>query len=195
MITTSKEYYDLLYRIQDENAPSIAVLLPSTETIYDIDLNTRTIAAPEFLSVEKDHRAETIFFKVNRYFDHVDLTTTTCIIKYINAKGEGRIFAVPYYDVDTLSDENKMIIPWVIDGDVTKASGDVQYSIEFYRLNSSGRKFEYSLGTLTSVSKVLHGIDQDTEFDEQEDHLASISAEIFARIDAISKDDVYWITL
>ena len=64
MITTPKEYYDLLYRIQDENKPSLAVLLPSNEKIYEIDMNSRKIEAPKYLSVELDHRAETIYFKV-----------------------------------------------------------------------------------------------------------------------------------
>ena len=39
MVTNMQEYYDLLYRIQDQNKPSLAVLIPSTETIYDVDYN------------------------------------------------------------------------------------------------------------------------------------------------------------
>ena len=69
MITTPKDYYSLYHRIQSENAPSIAVLLPTDERIYKIDLNARTVEAPEYLSVEKDHRAETIYFTVNRFYD------------------------------------------------------------------------------------------------------------------------------
>jgi len=108
-------------------------LLPSTERIYEIDLNTRTIDAPEWLSVETDHRSETIYFKVPRYFDHMDLTTTVCVIQYINANGEGRVYPVPYYDIttctrenfETLEQEPYILFPWVIDGEATKAAGDV----------------------------------------------------------------------
>ena len=46
MITTPQEYYDLLYRIQDENKPTLALLLPSDEKIFEIDLKTRKIDAP-----------------------------------------------------------------------------------------------------------------------------------------------------
>ena len=99
MITTPKEYYDLLYRIQDENKPSLAVLLPNDEKIYEIDMNSRKIEAPKYLSVELDHRAETIYFKVGRYYDNIDLANMTCVVQYINAKGEGRVYPVPFYDV------------------------------------------------------------------------------------------------
>jgi hypothetical protein len=34
MITTAKEYYENLLLIQDQNPPSLAVLLPSDEKIY-----------------------------------------------------------------------------------------------------------------------------------------------------------------
>ena len=48
MITSAQEYFANLYRIQDQNPPTFALLLPSTEKIYDINLNARTIEAPEF---------------------------------------------------------------------------------------------------------------------------------------------------
>lgn len=92
MITTAKEFYANLYRIQDQNPPTLALLLPSEERIYNVDLNTRTIEAPEYLSVETDHRAEAIYFKMPRFFGNVDLTETTGIIQYINADGENHIY-------------------------------------------------------------------------------------------------------
>ena len=59
-ITTSAEYLKYLYIIQDENFPKLeATDIPSTEEKLIIDLNTRTITAPEFLSVTKDHNSET----------------------------------------------------------------------------------------------------------------------------------------
>ena len=66
MITTPRDYYNLYHRIQSENAPSLAILLPTDEKIYNVDLNSRVVEAPEYLGVERDHRAEVIYFKVNR---------------------------------------------------------------------------------------------------------------------------------
>ena len=71
MITTPQDYYSKLHLIQDTNKPTIAVLLPSDEKTFNVNLSTRTIDAPEYLSVAKDHLAETIYFVMDRYYDGV----------------------------------------------------------------------------------------------------------------------------
>jgi hypothetical protein len=109
MITTPQEYYSKLYLIQDTNKPSVAILAPSDEKIYNIDLSTRKIESPDFLSIKKDHMAETIYFTVDRYYDNIDLLETTCVVQYINADKEARIYAVPFYDITTF--EGKILFP------------------------------------------------------------------------------------
>lgn len=207
MKTASQEYYSLLHQIQDENAPSIAVLLPGSENIYDIDLNARTIESPEFLSVSRDHRAETIYFKCPRYFDNIDLTNLVCVVEYINANGDGRVYAVPYYDVDSFSliDEEEgiyepmIIFPWCIDGEATKVGGEVTYAIRFYQLNDTGTKMIYNLNTLTSKSKVLYGIEiNNADFEESEDesnYLATCLEQVMHYAKKASDRDLYWINL
>ena len=155
MITSLQEYYNLLYLIQDENPPELAVLLPGDEPPLRIDLNSRKIEAPEYLSVATDHRAETIFFSVNRYFDNVDLSTMSCIIQFINAKGDSGIYVVPFYD--TSRGDDNMLIPWVIEGSVTAFKGPVVYSVQFFRVSDNSSKFTYNLNTLPATSKVLEG--------------------------------------
>ena len=193
MITTPKEYYDLLYRIQDENKPSLAVLLPNDEKIYEIDMNSRKIEAPKYLSVELDHRAETIYFKVGRYYDNIDLANMTCVVQYINAKGEGRVYPVPFYDVETYADENMMLFPWCIDGEATKASGNVTYSVRFYDIDESATYMRYNMSTLPSKSEVLHGISSKTDIDESNDYLLSFKDQILAQLKKVSEYDLYWI--
>lgn len=207
MKTTSQEYYNLLHQIQDENAPSIAVLLPGTENIYEIDLNKRTIESPEFLSVSRDHKAETIYFKCPRYFDNIDLTNLVCVVEYINANGDGRVYAVPYYDVDSFSlldEENDIyepmiLFPWCIDGEATKIAGEVTYAIRFYQLNDTGTKMIYNLNTLTSKSKVLHGIEvNNADFEDSEDesnYLATCLEQVMSYAKKASDRDLYWISL
>ena len=192
MITTPQEYYDLLYRIQDENKPTLALLLPSDEKIFEIDLNTRKIDAPKYLSVELDHKAETIYFKIARYYDNIDLANMTCIVQYINAKGECRVYAVPYYDIDTYSDDNMMLFPWCIDGEATKAAGNVSYSVRFYDIDESGTYLRYNISTLPSKSEVLHGIAPKTDIDNSNDYLASFKDQLFAEIKKISEYDLHW---
>ena len=137
MITTPQDYYNLYHRIQSENAPSLAILLPTDEKIYEIDLNKRTIEAPEYLSVEKDHRAEVVYFKVNRFYDFFDLSQSVCVVQYNNALGESRVYVVPYYDIDTLSEDDMLLFPWAIDGEVTKAGGIIEYNVRFYKLSDT----------------------------------------------------------
>ena len=105
MITTAEEYLQSLWKINDGNIPTRAILLPSDETIYEIDLNTRIIKAPKFLSVQKDHASETIYFLVDRMFGETDLSTTSCLIQYINADGIGGFQIVPFYDITTFSSQ------------------------------------------------------------------------------------------
>lgn len=166
MITDSKEYFRLLYRIQDENPPTVALLAPRYEPIIDIDLDTRTISTPEFLSINTDHRSETVYFKCARYYNEVDLSQMCGIIQYVNAAGEGRVYPIPFYDLDTCSNEERpmMLFPWCIEGEATKQAGDVKFSIRFYKLDTTGSYLMYNLNTLPATAKVLEGMD--FEYDE-----------------------------
>ena len=193
MITTPQEYFAKLYLIQDTNKPSIAVLAPSDENTYEIDLSTRTIQAPVSLSIEKDHMAETLYFKCDQFYDYVDLSQTTCIIQYINAKKEAHIYAVPFFDITT--EEGKMIFPWCIDGAVTAAAGPVSFSIKFYSVTKKADNsvvFEFNLNTLTAKSKVLTGLDVDKVQEEYQGLASQIEAAL-ANLDEVNKEDIKWL--
>ena len=201
MITSAEEYYRLLYKIQDQNAPSLAVLLPSNEKIYSIDLNSRTIEAPKYVSVEKDHMAEAIYFKCPRYYDNFDLTNTVCVIQYINAEGTPYMYAVPFYDVDTLStldpeegiDEPYMLFPWVIEEGATRVAGPIKFSIRFYKLDDSGTRILYNLNLLPAETTVLEGLDADIEYDTYEDVLAKYAETVLGYLKNASDIGVFWI--
>lgn len=194
MITTATEYYEKLHIIQNENPPSLA-LLPAAERVYDIDLSTRQVNAPEFLSVEKDHRSETIYFKVNRFVDYMDLSHTICIVQYINALGEARIYPVPFFDIATCAKEGKMLLPWCIDGGATQAAGIVQFSIRFYLLDDEGTTFVYNLNTFPAESQVLHGMEVQ-EISGDYDFEASQYDKIMQEIEKLSRQlDIYWTVL
>ncbi len=200
MITTTEEYYQELYRIQDNNFPSQAILLPSDERIYDIDLNSRTIEAPEFLSVATEHKSETIYFKIDRYNDYMDLTNTACVIQYVNADGEAHYYPVPYYDVTTFSKEDKLLFPWVIDGAATKAKGTVQFSIRFYRIDIANSQFIYNLTTRPAASKVLYGLHPGDKGFKPEDYEIAMDRylTIMQEIHDIKQkvvDQLYWLTV
>lgn len=191
MITTPQEYQAQLYILQSQNPRRLAVL-QTAETTHDIILETREINSPQFLSVKNDHKSETIYFKVDRFFDYMDLATTTCIVQYTNAEGKSGIYVVPFYDVVTCAKEHKMLLPWCIDGRATAAAGAVEYSVRFYKISDDGKQFLYNLSTLPAKSKVLHGMN--TMHNNAEYDLAPTEYEhLLSLINEVQKRDVYWI--
>ena len=156
MVTTAQEYFANLGLLQNVNQPAYA-LLPSAENIYHIDVNTRTIDAPKFLSVEKDYKSETIYFAIDRYVEYMDLAQTCCIIQYNNANSkEGtRFYPVPFYDVYKLAHADKIVFPWCLDANVTNTAGKIEFSIRFFKIgekindrNEVERILTYNLNTL-----------------------------------------------
>lgn len=204
MITTPEEYNSHLAIIQDVNPP-IYALLPSVERVYKVDSRARTIEVPAFVSVSEDHKAETIYFEIDRYNGYMDLASTSCLIHYQNALGEGRQYMVPFYDIYTKSDENKMIFPWCVDVNATKATGDIVFSFEFFKvseptLNVQTNKMEtnllYDFHTLPAKTKVLSGMK--VEPDENDPYFATSTQlqEIQQQIDNLNRDSiVYWTVL
>ena len=148
-----------LYEIQAKHAPS-NVFFPFADNVYDIDLNTRTIHGPEFLSVRRDHKSEVIYFKIDRYFDYMDLANTTCIIQYITPGDTERIphfYVVPFFDTSTYANENKMIFPWSVGGSATLTEGNIEYAVRFFKVTGEREHavLAYNLSTLPATSKIL----------------------------------------
>lgn len=204
MITTYDEYNSNLLLSLDENPP-IYAQLPSAENIYNVSITTRVIDAPKFLSVEKDHRSETIYFVVDRYADYMDLAQTCCIITYKNKKANvTRIYTVPFYDIFTFQDINKMLIPWCLDANVAQAAGQVEFAIQFYKIgeiydeetNTNKKAIIYSLNTLPATSEILDGMEVNIE-DMSSSYLLDYTQyqEIQEQIKQLTeqvKDQVYW---
>lgn len=195
-----------LLEIQDKNSPSVATLTPDDKPIF-IDLNSRKIDKIDTVIVETDHRAEILYFKTNRYFDNMDLTTTVCIIQYENAKKEQRIYTVPFYDVTTYSNGDKenniedpmILFPWVISDSVTPDDGQITFSIRFYRVDPSEEFFTYSLSTLPSQLEVKKDIGFRLDKIQTEDEFAYMSENyltfLYNAAQAAQEGSLTWIVL
>lgn len=200
MITSVEEYLSRVHLVNSANIPTIALLLPSTETIYEIDLKTRKVNAPEYLSVKSDHFAETIYFKCDRYFDNMDLTETVCIVQYWNknANDDGHFYAVPFYDIGHFQkagtakeDRGKILIPWCISGNATRAAGDIEFAFHFYQLSAPGEEIVYSLNTLPAKSKILYGLGLGVT--EEEQLASSDYLDLVSRVNRLEGEYVlYW---
>lgn len=160
MITSLQEYNQSLHIINSDNKPILA-RLPQAEKTYQININTRTIEAPKFLGVETDNGAETLYFEVDRFVEYMDLIDTSCVITYLNANGDYRIYNVPFYDIYTRRKDNKILLPWCIGADVVKYQGIVQFTIRFFKVGKTpqGEKYlAYNLNLLPAQSEVLKGM-------------------------------------
>ena len=204
MITSSTEYDEKLWLIQNNNFPRKAVL-PYAEKIYEIDLKTRKIDSPEFLSVQKDHSAESIYFSVPRYVDYMDLSEVACIIQYRLVDGTFGIYHVPFYDITSQNEYGKerIIFPWLLSGEATALSGPIEYSIRFFKVenistSATEKKFQYlyNLNTLPATSTVLYGMDvQSEDLTGKFVLAATLYDALLSRITDIQNQDMYWIEM
>ena len=136
-----------------------------------------------------------------RFFDNMDLTNCSCVIQYVNAvrdrdnpEGEGRLYPVPFVDKETLASTDEIIIPWAIGYEATKAAGDIQFSVQFYKMNEDGTQYTYNLNTLPAKSKILNTII--TTQDEDYDFPSTVIEAIWDRLNTLEGDyELYWIDL
>lgn len=155
MITGSEEYKEYLATIaRTYDPPKISMRIPTDEPVYEVNLNTRVITPPPFLGVEADHESEFIYFKMDRFYDQMDLSTCIGIIQFQNAKHEEYYYIIPYYDIESIS--GKMIFAWDIQSPATKYGGAVSFSFKFFQVNLEGELL-YELNTMVARTKVLVG--------------------------------------
>lgn len=188
--TTQEQVTSLLLELQ-ANTKTITTLIPSNAEIVNVDLNTRTIdlastGYSKFLSVAREHYAETIYFKVPRYFDGVDLSQMACVIEYINANNDNRISPILVKDI--LSIPGYMILGWCIHGEATRKAGTIKFAIRFYSIDQNTKEFVYSLRTQLASGKILYGMDEESA---QEESL--FSQPIYDIISALQDASmIYW---
>ena len=163
MITDPSEFRQKLQEIQN-SANVTFTHLPSNEPRFIIDANSREINIPfefSFLGVIGDHKAETIYFEIDRYFDDEDLSTHTCVIQFVNRNPKTLKYNEGLYPVTTMdvnSIDGKIIFGWNIMNDATQIAGDIHFSIRFYSIDSNN-KFTYNFNTLTANSIILDTLD------------------------------------
>ncbi len=157
-----------LYQIQKQAAPRI-IYLPYArpDRIFNIDLNTRTISAPQLLSVTRDERSNVVYFRTDRYFDYMDLTETVCLVQYIVAGEREKVpytYIVPFFDIT--SEPGKIIFPWVVGGPATSKDGKIQYAVRFFKVSDiegEQPKLVYNLNTIPVTSKISRAIEADND--------------------------------
>lgn len=133
---------------------------PPREDIWDIDSNTRRVYIPPqfrwIVAVQGDHYSEILTFRIDRYFDGVDLSQKTCIVQFLNAGGKAGTYQVQ--KMDTTTEPGKIIFQWAVDNVATQFSGELQFIIRFYSTNGKGL-YDFTFNTVPRIVLVHEGLD------------------------------------
>ena len=177
--------------------------LPLDEPLFDIDANTRKIEIPaDFrangISVQRDHLAEVIFFRIARFFDYTDLSTCDIVINWKMGNREGKTTRfIKFNTVMVEPDETKtdcVIFGWPINDIVTDKGGSLQFAVEFFKTDNEG--ITYRFNTLAANVNIKDGLVIDEEIQPLElkdDILRSLTNSAFGEGDA-AVGDVSWTT-
>lgn len=150
-------------------------ILPLDEPCFEINANTRAINIPKNFSVQVqgDNLAETIYFRIARYFDTTDLYNQKIAIRYELPNGSKRI-AEPW---TSIIDENTgdIIFGWPLGEEATAYTGTLKFAVQFYYINNENVK-EYSFNTLAADLNIKKGIniDDNSQFEEDDNNRQTI---------------------
>lgn len=133
--------------------------LPLDEDILEINADTREITVPrafanQGIGVQGDELAETLYFTIDRFFDHKDLANNEMQIAIqweITQNGETVQGISRNFGKDIESIPGKIIFGWNIGSELTQDSGTIRFAVRFYEVNSTTHKFVYSLTTLPAM--------------------------------------------
>lgn len=206
----TEEFKAFLQRIQAEY-PTTVRQIPFDEPTIKVHLNSRVIDIEnseysEFLSMAEDHRAETVYFELDRYFEDVDLFNCTCIVEYINGGGHPRIYPVTLKDIRQGFDENgrlteKLILAWNLGSEATLFKGQIQFCITFYRISYdvldngmiTNCNLVYALHTTPAIGNILNGMEYDEQQETEITDYYELSEKHYkALYAAIEQKNVYW---
>ena len=191
--------HDYIWHINSANPPQqVTPNFPlADEELFEIDLNTRMIKGPEWLSLKEDHESQLLYFSVDRFYDNIDLSNAVCVIQYETIHKDTKekykgVYFVPLYDLLTLADEEKMILVWQIKNSVSQSATSVKYNFRFYKLDSEGFLI-YNLNTLPATSKILDTLSSKDLNVPEDSTLASEIEEIWDSLhNAIQWNRTYW---
>lgn len=149
--TSLEEYFSYIEQLRDIDFAYL--MLPLDEEHFAIDANSRIIDIPmnfkRFgVGVAGDQLAETLLFKIDRYFDYMDLYETIIYVQWeLPNKAQG---ASKVEMIDIESEPGKILFGWTLTDKVTVEPGKIKFSVRFFKKNSEN-KIIYSFNTLTQI--------------------------------------------
>lgn len=167
-MSTLHEYYYYMNKLVDKNIRYARV--PLDEPYFNIDANTRKIQIPDHfkkhgVGVQGDIGAETIWFRINRYFDGMDFANEGMEhfiqweIPNEPETSTDRYGVSSAVDIDYETEIDWLYFGWDLkDVPLTKNQGSVKFSIRFM-MKDSNENVIYSFSTQTEsigINQTLH---------------------------------------
>lgn len=159
-ITKLEEYFGNLQTIgayvADHPDKAYFLRLPVDEDMITINANTRSIVLPENyrrngIAVAGDTFAETLWFKIDRYYDLQDLSLTYIYIFWeLPDKTKG--YSTPAFK-DINSEAGQLIFSWTIPDLLTANAGNIKFYVSF-QVGDAKNTNTYIFNTLTQTAKI-----------------------------------------
>lgn len=156
-ITKLEEYFGNLQTIgayvKDHADKAYFLRLPVDEDMITINANARSIVLPENyrrngIAVAGDTFAETLWFKIDRYYDLQDLSLTYIYIFWeLPDKTKG--YSTPAF-TDINSEAGQLIFSWTIPDLLTANAGNIKFYVSFQVRDTN----TYVFNTLAQTAKI-----------------------------------------
>ena len=172
--TSLEQYFTRLGTlINKANNPIKYLMLPLDEPCLEVDANTRIIDIPANFKkygagVQGDVIAETLFLRIDRFFDSMDFLETEAYIQWKLADGTEGASKIPYMDYESEHYLGKLILVWPLTDKVTAQEGNVQFSLRFIKRQAD--KISYSWNSVPATITIKKALNPDavgySEFDD-----------------------------
>ena len=154
------------------------LMLPLDEAPFEVKANSRKIEIPDNfrlhgVGLHGDQIAETLLFRIDRFFDFNDLLTTTIFVQWTRPGSEPeseREGASLITLVDYETEPGKLLLGWPLTSEITQAAGPLKFSLRFFKKDPETKKISYSFNTSpveVTIKPALHpNINDNLKIDE-----------------------------
>ena len=162
MATVNEEaFLNLLIEVQNSAHTLAFAGHYDTSKIINVNLETREIELSKspykkFISVSDDHYADTLYFRMPRFYDNVDLMSMALVVEYVNANGEGYISPIVVKDI--ASEPGYIIFGWCVHGNAAIAAGTLKFAFHLFQIDLNTHEIVYSLRTQAATGRIVLGL-------------------------------------
>lgn len=158
--------------VDNAENPIEYLMLPLDEPCLEVDANTRIITIPDGFKkygagVQGDVIAETLFLRIDRFFDSMDFMMTEPYVQWKLKNGEQGATPIPYMDYESEHHLGKLIVVWPLTGAVTAQEGPVEFSLRF--IKRDGDKIVYSWNSVPASITIKKALKPEVDYVEYDE--------------------------